>query len=423
MSQSGGTANIIVRLPTEWERDPEETGRLYLYLDESTIDVGTRRMFGVGALLTTVPVAPAVIDRVMHALRNDPDRAPSSPGYTVLKARLDELTLTRGHLHGSEDSGNAHSHFARAITDLVTGNFAFSFAELSPGADGAAYRQHALRSLYTLLHTRKPVACVFEHRPGLDGDRANALLEEMCANLDPCAFDQALMRSYYPHITVVVDDKSNPGLQVADMLLWSIGQELFFPDSKKAVWAGRCGLHKWADAAIPEAPIRWVQCIVNNRNPLFANEPDHLVAYPVAFDELTADAEDLIVANCYAAAERLLRRVAVRPLPNHAEHLRPTVAEALRGLEKQQRVGPDEIRRVARAFIRVFDTVPIYRGILRDNGHAQWLPLLRAKRFLALSLRTDVEQGQQAAEFLAQARRATVEQQPEVYGIGPPTQR
>jgi hypothetical protein len=62
----------------------------------------------------------------------------------------------------------------------------------------------------------------------------------------------------------------------------------------------------------------------------------------------------------------------------------------------------------------VFDTVPIYSGMLRDNGHGQWLPLLRAKRFLALSLRTDVEQGQQAAEFLAQARRATVEQQPEV---------
>lgn len=423
MAQPGGTANIIVCLPTERERDPEETGRLYLYVDESTMEVGTRKMFGVGALLSTVPVAPAVIDRATRALGDDPDRVPSSANYERLTAGIDERTLARAHFHASEDSGNAHSHFARAITDLVTGNFAFSFSELSAGTDGEAYRQHALRSLYTLLHTRKPVACVFERRPGLSADRANALLEEMRANLDPCAFEQALMRSYYPDITVAVDDKSNPGLQVADMLLWSIGQELFFPGSKKAAWAGRCGLHKWAEAAIPEAPIRWVQCRVNNRNPLFANEPDHLVAYPVTFDELTADVDDLTVANCYAAAERVLRRVAVRPLPSHAEHLRPMVADALRGLERPRQVGPDEIRRVARAFIRVFDTVPIYNGILRDNVHPQWLPLLRAKRFLALPLRTDVEQGQQVAEFLAQVRRDAVEQQPEVYGIRSPTQR
>jgi hypothetical protein len=325
MAQSGGTANIIVRLPTERERDPEETGRLYLYLDETTIDVGTRKMFGVGALLTTVPVAPAVIDRVMDALRDDPDRDPSSPGYTVLKARLDELTLTRGHLHGSEDSGNAHSHFARAITDLVTGNFAFSFAELSPGADGAAYRQHALRSLYTLLQTRKPVACVFERRPGLDGDWGERLArgdvrQPRSVRLRPGA-DAVLLPAH--HGRRRRQEQSGPaGRRHAP-------PGALLPDSKKAVWAGRCGLHKWADAAIPEAPIRWVQCIVNNRNPLFANEPDHLVAYPVAFNELTADADGLTVANCYAAAERLLRRVAVRPLPNHAEHLRPMVAEAL----------------------------------------------------------------------------------------------
>jgi hypothetical protein len=421
MAQPGGTANVSVRLPTARERDPEETGRLYLYLDESTIEAGERKMFGVGALLTPVPVAPETVERALRALRDDPDRNPASPGYDCRRAVPDECTLACGYFHASEDSANAHSHFARAIVEDVTGSFAFSFAELKTGDDGAAYRQHAVRSLYALLHTRKRVACVFERRPGLRLANVLALLEEMEANLDPCAFDGALMRSYYPHVIAAVDTKSNPGLQVADMLLWSIGQELFSP--RKAVWAVRCGLFTWANATIAEAGMRWVRCAVNNRKPLFADEPDYVVPYPVTFDELTADGSDLMVASCYAMAERVLRRVAARPLPPHAEHLRAMVTDAVRMLdEKPEQVGPEAIRRAAKAFIRLFDTVPLYNGIVRDRPHPQWLPLLRAKRFLAVPLRPNA-QGQFAAEFLAQARRDTVGQEPEAYGLPFPTQR
>ncbi len=150
---------------------------------------------------------------------------------------------------------------------------------------------------------------------------------------------------------------------------------------------------------------------------MFAEEPDHVVAYPVTIDELVADQEDMTAANGYAAAERVLRRVAVNPLPGHAEHLRSMVADALRGLERPHQVGPDEIRRLARAFIRVFDTVPVYRGMLGNDAHPQWLRLLRAKRFLGLPLRTDIPGGQLAAEVLANARRAFVEDQPEQYGL------
>ena len=134
-----------------------------------------------------------------------------------------------------------------------------------------------MRALYTSLYTRKPVACTFERRTGLTVDSANVLLEEMRGNLDPCAYEQALMRTYYPDITVQVGDKSHPGLQVVDMLLWSMGQEIFFPGGQKAKWAERCGLFKWSDAAIPEEPMRWVRCKVNCRDPMFAEEPDHVV--------------------------------------------------------------------------------------------------------------------------------------------------
>lgn len=109
--------------------------------------------------------------------------------------------------------------------------------------------------------------------------------------------------------------------------------------------------------------------------------------------------------------ERLLVRLMRSP------HLRSMVADALRGLERPHQVGPDEIRRLARAFIRVFDTVPVYRGMLGNDAHPQWLRLLRAKRFLGLPLRTDIPGGQLAAEVLANARRAFVEDQPEQYGL------
>jgi hypothetical protein len=81
-----------------------------------------------------------------------------------------------------------------------------------------------MRAMFTSLHTRFPVHCVFEHRPGLSARTAHASVEEMHKALDWSTYTQPLMRYYYPLIDVHVGDKREPGLQVVDMLLCSLGQ-------------------------------------------------------------------------------------------------------------------------------------------------------------------------------------------------------
>jgi hypothetical protein len=272
-----------------------------------------------------------------------------------------------------------------------------------------------MRALLTSLHTRFPVHCLFEQRSGFGIEAARSMIDETQRALEFCAYTQPLMRSYYPLIDANVCDKHEPGLQVADMLLWSLGQLLFEPKGKKACWAERCGIFKWADAEIDGEGIRWVQCTVNAKTPSFSHEHDYPRPYPFGFDDREPSSfTDLELANFYASAERFVRRCRDR-LPIHAWHLTKEISEALSALESPNRVGRQEIRLVARAFLHLFDTVPLYNGLAEDNA-VVWQSLLRTRHFLSLVLLRGPD-GDRAADFLAQVRRDEVGASPRSFGL------
>jgi hypothetical protein len=70
---------------------------------------------------------------------------------------------------------------------------------------------------------------------------AEAFVEYLNQGLDWSAYDLAMMRSFYPRIDVRVEPKSEPGLQVVDLLLWGALQEHLEPTSHKARIPNWCG--------------------------------------------------------------------------------------------------------------------------------------------------------------------------------------
>jgi hypothetical protein len=396
------TASIRVQVPKKGEQLPRERPeRLHLYVDETefTAEDG-RQLRGVGVLSVPEPVERALIGRALDRLSSDPDR----------NERHDKRTLRDGHFHASFDSKNGHSHLADQVRACVHGNFVAAFTERGTRSEEEAYRTGVMRALLTTLKGRTPVLCTFEQWGNFRKVQADELIDHMNEGLTLSTYETTMLRAVYPRIEVVVDDKNNPGLQVADLLLWSFVQERFNPSKTKAHWAARCGLFRWADVPIPEAKFQWSRCTVNDGKPVETYEQDDLKPYPVRPEGIGETA----YADSSAVAERTVRRYAAGPLSDHVEHLRPGLLRALAGLQDPASVGPEQIQEVAKQFLRLFDTVPVYDGMNDDDP--MWLPLVRAKHFLSLTLRELLLYGG-IADFFAEERRNYIRQYPSALGL------
>jgi hypothetical protein len=397
--------SIRVPLPKEGAQLPRERPeRLRLYVDETDFHAEDgRQLRGVGVLSVPAPVGQDLIDRAMYKLRNDPER----------KGSQDQRTLDDGYFHASLDGPNAHSPLSEEIAACVHGNFVAAFIEAGTRSDREAYRSNAVRAILTTLKGRTPARCTFEQWGNFSQLQAKDLIEYMNEGLGWSSYETTMLRAFYPHIEVKVVGKKDPGVQVTDLLLWSFMQEKFHLSSKKAVWAKRCGLFCWADVPSLGDQIQWSQCTVNNGSPMDRHDPDSLIPYPVQF----GDIGEAAYPDSYALGESTVRRYARSPLPSHAEHLRPGLVQVLARLEDPDRVGPEQIRDVANQFLRLFDTVPVYEGM--SDTDSKWLPLVRAKRFLALTLRELLLYGG-VADFLRQSVAPTSGRIPPLSGCHDP---
>jgi len=393
--------------------------QVHAYVDETVRELadGSRKV-GVGALVVAEQIASDLIERAMGSLQSDPDRDPESARFDATIEKLDRETLRRGYFHASEDSMNAHSPLAREIKTGVRGRFLWSFSDADTKSDEAEFRRHAIGQIVSTLETHAPVNLVFEERSGFSRASAQALVDHVYDGLDWCAYQIPMMRSCYPRVEVTVKPKMEPGLQVVDLLLWAATQAKFASAQPKARIAGWCGLRQWAEAGVDGETERWIKCDLNGDDPLLdASDAEWVAPYPVEFALLDDGIDDSVLANLYALAERVVRGHARGPLPAHAEHLRPGLQHALSLLANASRVGPDDIRELARQFLRLFDMVPIYRDL--DADSELWPQLLRAKKFLGLTLRRDLLHGVRTADFFANMRRDNIALAPHLFGLGP----
>jgi hypothetical protein len=397
-------------IPTE---QPEQ---VFVYVDETKLDLpGGQHVLGAGALIVTSRVSDSLVVRAMDRLRTDPDRDPNAPRFNANVEKLDRKTIARGHFHASLDSMNGHSHLASEIKAGVRGRFMCSFAELGTSSEEAEFRSHAISSILPAVKVRCPIELVFEQRSSFSRWVAKALIDHMYQGIDWSTYDGTMIPSYYPATTATVRSKCEPGLQVADLLLWASVQKKYHPGTKRAAIGAWCGLHCWAESGFEGEPVRWISCDLNGDDPKLIG-PDRiwLKSYPVKFDDVDR-IDNTQLAHLYCLAERVVRGCAVGTLPAHAEHLRPGLARAVARLRNADRVGSNEIQDVARQFIRLFDTVPLYDGL--QDGDTTWVRLVQARRFLGLCLREDLIHGGRTLDYFLHVRRNNAQASPSAFGI------
>ncbi len=267
-----------------------------------------------------------------------------------------------------------------------------------------------MRALLSTLKGRTPASCTFEQWGHFKELQAKDLVEYMNEGLRQTAYEMTMLRTFYPRIDVAVEGKKNPGLQIADFLLWCLVQREFRPSAtKKGEWGDWCGLFCWANPGIPEAEARWFHCTVNDGAPADGYDADFLLPYPVGINDIGVAASP----DLYALGERTLRLYATGLLPAHAEHLRADLVRVVGRLDGED-VGPQHVRDVATQFLRLFDTVPIYRDIA--DADPVWLSLMRAKRFFAFALREILLYGG-LSDFFAAARRDYLRDDPSALGL------
>jgi hypothetical protein len=315
----------------------EQPPELYVYVDESVRELPDgRRLVGAGALIATQPIGADLIDRALVALESDPDR------HDENRCKQDERTLRRRHFHASDDNVNARSALSREIRASVRGKFECSFAEAKTRRDEQDFRMHSIVSILPALAERLPLNVVFELRSGFGRESGEKLIEHMNQGFDWATYQMVMWRTFYPRIEVRVEPKGEPGLQVADLLLWGALQQTLDPTSRKTRVLDWCGAYRWAhgghdgDRFVGHRDSKY---FINHKSPwLGASHDEHPRPYPVSLESLD-DIDSVSLANLYCFAERVVRAYASGDLPEHAEHLRPGLKSTLRRLRNPDRVG------------------------------------------------------------------------------------
>jgi hypothetical protein len=358
--------------------------RLYAYCDETTFDGAEGTTYGAGVLLLDGPLAPTLVDEALAALAADPERT-----------SRDDQTLARGYFHASADSKNAHSHLCRAIAARLEGTFLYSYTREGPSLfvryrrppteDDHLSTTFSRALLYAVQHTRDLKVIVERRNPGTE-HFTNRAIENLHWNAVRGIYDQPNLPVIFSRPEVRVVGKSEPGVQVADFLLWASNRALARrPDPT------------WRDRVRPRMHIAHS----------FKDTPEHggdmvfkrlimrqVEMYPSASLPVGEPEEDEFW-QAVALAERVLHWLAPMDLPEHVAHL----AKRLRAIVAALEAGPvathDTMEEAARLYIMLFDTLPIYAGFV-DREPAHMRRLLMARRMAALRLRKDLLHGVRA---------------------------
>jgi len=385
------------------------SARYHGYVDETAADARSPiKLVGAAVLVTGSPIAEGIIETALSHLDADPDR------HRADRRAQDDRTLKRGYFHASEDSANAHSHLCKAIRETVQGVVAyhlFDMDKLEPwrraqtenGLQNAAFSLSA----YLPLRQATPVSFIVEARRG-QGDLRKRWLESFLMGLEWAIYDMPLQPILFPQIDISIGAKRMAGLQVVDFLLWALNRGLQHVTDP---WAERVGLRLDHTTAQQDGPMN---------TGLYSLGAGRLKlptpTYPAPVLPLPEYTGRDKIGNALILMERCVRFWYAR-LPDHSAHLHGVLVIAMKGLANEQFASSAQsIERIASAFLRIFDTVPIYAQASEEDIDL-WHRMLGAKRLASLVLRKDLVHGQATLAYMARFRQWLSENQPEVLDV------
>jgi len=369
----------------------------HIYLDESTFSEPNKYV-GYGALLTDQPVKNEIINEALKNLYNDPDR------FDPKCKDMDDRTLKKGYFHASEDSKNARSHLCTAIRDNVKGSFKSNYFDYIADKSDEKKKIFALTSMLNSLEifcSHEPIKIVFENRKGLNKAILDQWYNEAELEVLKTIYDKPFFPTFFPKHYSEIDDKSNPGLQIADFILWTINKKV----NNNPTWYNRLKPLMSMEKSLNSTPDGWGFCeLIFKKETKISEVFYEIDDFPVDPDKRVDDTK---VIQFYCNAEKVISQYSKEKLPTHLSHFQNeliAISKHTFNIDRRER-----IKEVALIYLKLFDSLPIIKRftLKRDKEF-----LLLSKKYLALVLRDDLVNGVMTRDFLSRARNEILRKEP-----------
>jgi len=325
---------------------------LYIYVDETGNPEDIKAPeFAVGGIYTKQPIPYNIVNDALSEIKARENYLSGS----------DRAPLRRGYFHATDDGKVAKGVFLAYICK----NLALDFEIVGFARRKASRLERDFIDNPKKLH-EETVGILFTRVYSMPIDRVTLYvaerartftkntLEYWLAQLENqiiySVVEQPTIPARFPNINVEVVDKKNPGIQVVDYLTWAARREKLFEDR---AWVKTAGLEFRSSMKEEKGPLYikryYIKKEINNFPPLLDfrlvdRVPD------IAQEELTP---------LFVNAERTIHGIRKNGLPFHAQHLKKEVESVSERLEKP-RVSDTDIRDLAKIFIKLAHTVPLY---------------------------------------------------------------
>lgn len=351
---------------------------IFAYADETIFDIDSNNgnyAVGYGIFISQRPITTEVVYEAMDNLKNDPE----------INNTSDLSTIANGYFHASEDSKNAHSHFCNSIRKHVKGIFDFSYHILSTNIPEEKNQQQRFfnnclnGSSIEFFDSMKTVNLTIEGRNELSKESLEQWRRKIYEIFEGASYELPSFKTYFPKINIEIKGKSNPGLQVTDFISWAASRTLKLPSNPKwDTWFKRLPFVTISRDTSESQKQKRIKGYLNEIPAPWDDYPQNFVKSKTNED----------VLNAYIVIERIIRSITESDFTEGNIHLYNDFMAAKRLCTELIHFQQEHLETIGRAFIRLFDSLPIYKNIQNSDSES-WLNLFHAKEIATLIIRDD----------------------------------
>ncbi len=365
--------------------------KIFAYSDETAFE---NEFAGSGCLISETPISDSVIEEALKNLRDE-------------RNVKDIKTINRGYFHAKDDSPNAHSCICRSIKKNITGDFIYNFIDKKRDFSLQKQKDVEIQNLTLLLSNETvtnlkmcDILFIVEEREDFTNKHFKNWIEEFYKGKERQVYEYPSIPYLFPNITLEQRSKKDaePGLQVTDFILWAIQRtKRINPDN---IWFKRLNLKSSYSFHSEDGLIQGGTYYLKRR----IKSP--LVKYPdncLPVNEPTN--EELF--NSYLIIEQTLRNISKILLPDHVLHLKSKFDIVINGLLNETSLSDNLIRDASSMFIRLFDTLPIYKDI-PEYKNKIWSDILTARKIASFLLHRELPHAINSCDYIAQQREIMI---------------
>ncbi|GAA4100459.1 hypothetical protein [Mucilaginibacter panaciglaebae] len=345
--------------------------KVFAYADETEFNLNETNssIVGSGIIITETKIDQSVIDDAINALKAEPQHD-----------KNDLKTLSKGYFHASFDSAIAHWHLCQSINKSVNGYFKYSYHNQAYSKKSYTIEDLNKRTLELVIsplidYRFEEVTLIVEGRKQFNQKQSELWIENLYRLLELTLYNLNSFVTYFPKINIQVADKTNPGLQVIDFILWSQNRT----QNNDSRWLDKLKVVRSDNHRIQDSPTFGGSYYINK----WIDFPLERLSYPFQ-QAIDTNHNDVLRAYLLMEQSILILNNNIENLPVTVEHFKDKLKETANNILKVGKSLTTElIEQIASIYLRIFDTLPIYAKVNEEDKDT-WGVLLFSKQIAAL---------------------------------------